>query len=45
MNHACDVTSSQSTAMVVVVWVGKVLGMHSYWDYLGDAPIELGLLM
>ena len=45
LNHACDVTSPQSTVVVVVVWVRKILGLHSYWDYLDDTPIELGLLM
>ena len=44
LNHACDVTPPQST-------VGgssadqKNLDLHSYWDYLDDTPIELGLLV
>ena len=45
MNHACDVTPPQSTVVGVVVLVKIFAGLHSYWDYQDDTPIEQGLLM
>ena len=45
LNHACDATPPQSTVEGVVVVIGKLLDLHSYWNYLDDTPIELGLLM
>ena len=45
MNHACDVTPLQSIVVRVVVLIKKISGLHSYWVYLDDIPIELGLLV
>ena len=45
LNHACDGTPPQSTVVGVVVLIKKISGLHSYWDYLDDTPIELDLPM